>query len=136
MGARVRKAGPDRLRAPDHARWSYRRGVVQQRVRPPEPARLLPHFRAGSGGRGARLSQADRATAGGVATSRWRRNTTADLDFDCAARQRRDQRRRRRSSTAAGSSGMRVRSLSIHASARAGCRTHSPELVTRAGRGR
>ena len=36
-----------------------RGSVVQQRIRAPEPAGLFPHVRAGSRGRGARLSQAD-----------------------------------------------------------------------------
>ena len=41
---------PDRIASAlrDHARRPDRRRGVQQRVRPPEPARLLPHLRAGA----------------------------------------------------------------------------------------
>ncbi len=59
VGAGLRQAGSHRVRAVDHDRRPDRRGVVQQRVRPAQPHRLLPHVRAGGRGRGARLSQAD-----------------------------------------------------------------------------
>ena len=45
--ATLRQAGSHRLGAANHARRPDRRRVVQQRIRPPEPARLLPHVRAG-----------------------------------------------------------------------------------------
>ena len=45
--------------AADHAPGAHRRRIVQQRVRTSESARLLPHFRAASWRRSARLSQAD-----------------------------------------------------------------------------
>ena len=56
---RRRQARPHRVRAVDHARRPDRRRVVQQRIRPAEPRRLLPHVRAGGRRRSARLSQAD-----------------------------------------------------------------------------
>ena len=55
------EAGPDRLAARDHAGGADRGGVLQQRVRPAQPGRLLPLLRAGGGGRRARLPQADHA---------------------------------------------------------------------------
>ena len=48
-----------RVAAVDHDRRPDRRGLVQQRVRPPEPRRLLPHLRAGGGRHDAWLPQAD-----------------------------------------------------------------------------
>ena len=45
-GARPRQAGAHRLGARDHDRRADRRGGVQQRVRPAQPRRLLPHLRA------------------------------------------------------------------------------------------
>ena len=57
-GARV-AARPDRLAPRDHDRGTDRGRRLQQRVRPPEPRRLLPHLRAGGGRRRARLPQAD-----------------------------------------------------------------------------
>ena len=59
VGRAVRQARPHRVRAGDHARRPDRRRGVQQRIRPAESARLLPHVRAGSRRRGARLPQAD-----------------------------------------------------------------------------
>ena len=52
---------PDRIVSAlhDHARGADRRRGVQQRVRPTQSRRLLPHVRAGGRGRGPRLPQAD-----------------------------------------------------------------------------
>ena len=45
VGARLRPAGAHRLGARHHDRRPDRRGRIQQRVRPPEHPRLLPHVR-------------------------------------------------------------------------------------------
>ena len=52
------QARAHRQRAADHDRRAAGRRRVQQRVRPPEPGRLLPRVRAGRGRRHPRLSQA------------------------------------------------------------------------------
>ena len=67
VGARLRPARAHRLGARHHGRRPDRRGRVQQRIRPPEHPRLLPHVRDRAGirpgiqraRRAARLSQAD-----------------------------------------------------------------------------
>jgi hypothetical protein len=59
LGEALRQARAHRLRARHHDRGPDRRRRLQQRVRPSQPGRLLPHLRAGSAGRGARLPQAD-----------------------------------------------------------------------------
>ena len=60
VGARaLRKARAHRERAADHDRRPARRCRVQQRVRAPEPRRLLPRLRADRRGPASRLSQAD-----------------------------------------------------------------------------
>ena len=61
VGRRRVEARSDRVAARDHDRRTDRRGVVQQRVRPAQPRRLLPHVRAGGERRRARLPQADHA---------------------------------------------------------------------------
>ncbi len=58
---RLRPARAHRLGALDHARGADRRRGVQQRVRPPQPRRILPQLRDGGRGRGARLPQAHHA---------------------------------------------------------------------------
>ena len=55
----LRQAGAHRVGVDDHARRTDRRGIVQQRVRPAESHRLLPHVRTERRRRSARLSQAD-----------------------------------------------------------------------------
>ena len=71
VGRAFRQARPHRVGARHHARGADRRRGVQQRVRPAEPPRLLPHVRTGSRRGGARLPQADhdrrgpRQSAGG-----------------------------------------------------------------------
>ena len=52
---------PHRLAARDHDRGADRGRLLQQRVRPAQPRRLLPGLRAGGGGRRPRLPQADHA---------------------------------------------------------------------------
>ena len=61
VGRRLRQARPHRLGALDHGRGAHRRRRLQQRVRPAQPRRLLPHLRDARRGRGARLPQAHHA---------------------------------------------------------------------------
>ena len=59
VGIALRQARAHRLGARHHDRRPDRRGGLQQRIRPAQPGRLLPHLRAGIRRRDARLSQAD-----------------------------------------------------------------------------